>query len=140
MKTIDYDRLASSRPINTDAGLAYSGSGEHWEPKGRINEDVFDTPPKMARTLPRDATHLPDLRGVRTGRLTVVGWSTERKARWVCRCVCGGYVFRTTRSIRQQKHEVGDRCGRCEKTLTLQRRASDPRIAALAYDKGNPTP
>jgi hypothetical protein len=67
---------------------------------------------------------MPDLRGRKFGRFTVIGLFAHKKAKdkngdgrrtlWIVRM----YEARTTRSLRNPKNE-GDRCARCRKIAHL---------------------
>lgn len=68
-----------------------------------------------------------DLRGVRWGRLSVVGLldvsGTDRKGgRWVVRCDCGRFEVRKAKAIRERVEPIAA-CGRCEYVVRIKRRA-----------------
>jgi hypothetical protein len=66
-------------------------------------------PTSLDSDLPLAVKHIPDAAranpsfvdytGERFGRFTVSGLSANRKARWVCRCVCGRYSMRSSSAI-----------------------------------------
>ena len=56
------------------------------------------------------SAELTDLTGLRVGRLRVIGFSAERKARWVCRCDCGMYTLRKTPTIKKGTAAPCDQC------------------------------
>jgi hypothetical protein len=77
-----------------------------------------------------------DLRGTTQGHLTVVGLSDEKDGRWVCRCVCGHYVHRTAKSLRNSAN-ASDRCALCQHTAFLRHRSTMQQV----YDQpGNSFP
>ncbi|MFA4974651.1 MAG: hypothetical protein WC683_18755 [bacterium] len=104
-----FDRLSTSSPINRGAGVAVGARGVHYEPKLDNSRVTLDAPPRM-RPVPHDA---PDLIGLQFGRFRVVGLSAELNGRWVVRCVCGKYEFRTARAIRGEHAEL-DKCSYCQ--------------------------
>lgn len=58
--------------------------------------------PLAVKPIPDAARSNPsfvDYTGKRFGRFTVLGLSADRKARWVCRCVCGRYSMRSSSAI-----------------------------------------
>lgn len=69
-----------------------------------------DSPlPLPTMPVPNNGT-LPDLTGSRVGRLRVIGYSADRKARWVCRCDCGMYTLRKTPALRNGTSAPCDQC------------------------------
>jgi hypothetical protein len=55
-----------------------------------------------------------DLTGMRLGRMTVVGLSSEISARWIMRCDCGDYEPRKAKSIKNPNNS-NDCCVICRK-------------------------
>lgn len=105
-------------PINKTAALVVA-NGTHFEPKIKPNpHDERDVCPQI-----RAVTCSFDLTGLKCGWLTVIGLSEEKKDRWVCRCVCGKYVFRTAKSLRRVK-DIIDKCMHCNKLDYLRQRSS----------------
>ncbi|MFA5196041.1 MAG: hypothetical protein WC401_09625 [Bacteroidales bacterium] len=100
------------KPINKTAALVI-GKGTHFNPKIKFNcHDERDTCPNVWEKLP--TKNGLNLTGLKTGWLTVVGLSEEKKNRWVCRCVCGRYVFRYAKALRNSKNK-NDKCITCNK-------------------------
>lgn len=59
-----------------------------------------------------------ELVGIKVGKLTVLGLSTERNSSWVVKCDCGKYTFRTARTIRKRNSDSAcDDCDRQNKYL-----------------------
>jgi hypothetical protein len=89
------------RPIN---GLAARVVGEGVSFEYRIKDGSVNSPlPLPVRPLTEFELIHPgaqDLSGSRSGRLVIVGLSSEAKGRWVCRCCCGIYVLRTAKAIK----------------------------------------
>lgn len=121
LRTVDYDRLASSAPLNKAAAADYSATGEAFEPK--TIEWRWDTPPPM-RPIPPDA---PSLLGLRVGRLRVVGLldaepkrremglsKPAKGARWVVRCDCGAYEARKSKTLTDPKNIPRLMCSHCD--------------------------
>lgn len=96
MKTVDYDALASSAPINKDAAVARDGRGESYSLKVDENQRRSRTP-IPTRPIPKYIQE--DLTGREFGRLKVMGLAVKtdgKNARdvWAVRCVCGTYETR----------------------------------------------
>ena len=69
---------------------------------------------------------MPDLTDRFVNGLYVMGVRVDQPARWVCRCLCGGYVFRLTRSL---TGETAERCDGC-KAAARRAKLSEMRNAA----------
>lgn len=96
-------------PANATAARVVA-RGESFE--YRAHEGCTDSPlPLQTMPLPVDAVpQLPDLTGLRVGRLRVIGFSANRNARWVCRCDCGMYTLRKTSALRRGTAAPCDQC------------------------------
>ena len=94
-------REGHAKPVNRTAALVVS-RGESFDfitCDGQVNSSL----PLPTRCINFDeirSRDFKDLSGVKFGRLDVVGISSEVKARWVCRCICGMYVLRTSSAIK----------------------------------------
>jgi hypothetical protein len=135
MKTMDFDRIASSAPINRDAAVAFGGSGEHYQPKPGSLEPIWDVPPKL-KAPPADA---PQLVGLRKGNLTVLGmWADNPLSghigKWVVRCVCGNYTIRKSRALRNPEN-IDDMCSHCDHVRRLRETSSDKRIMQIRAER-----
>lgn len=115
----------TDRPVDALAARVVA-PGIHWDPKKKIIQRHWDAPPSM-RPIPRG---VPNLVGVKFGRLTVVGLFTEAAsngtgakgiALWVVRCSCGSYETRRGKSVRNPNNSV-DACDKCRHLLHLQDR------------------
>ena len=76
-----------------------------------------------------------DLTGRRFGRLEVIGAAVKAPGSkapglWVCRCVCGNFVQRRARAVRNPTNS-SDGCERCRQMDFLQRQAE---FEALGYN------
>lgn len=124
------ERIVASVPLNQTAAKVTSG-GEHYEPVVEFSaHEHFDAPPPIQpmHKLPGTAQGIV---GRKCGRLTVIGLAvsqaaegkTRRKhnARWVVRCVCGDYEFRTVKAIRNPRN-TSDRCQRCHHIERVKKR------------------
>jgi len=108
-------------PINKIAARVVSG-GTHFEPTIRPScHDEREVCPEIRLRWPTQNTF--DITGLKSGWLTVIGLSAEKTDRWVCRCVCGRYVFRTAKSLRRIKSAV-DKCIHCDKLDYLKQKSS----------------
>ena len=114
MKTIDYDALAASAPLNADAAQAYGMTGEH-DLGYTIPDHVrhWDAPPRIL-PVPSDTT---DRTGRKFGRFTVIGYLGHHKkkgSRWLVKCLCGLYEMRGRKAVDNPENE-GDGCLRCRR-------------------------
>ena len=85
---------------------------------------MSETQPAIHEGLPPNSDlSLVDLTGKTIGRFKVIGYSTDRP-RWVLRCSCGMYTFRSNKALRRvitgQIIDGGDRCAVCCKLLRLK--------------------
>lgn len=122
MKTVDFDRLASSAPLNADAAKAVSMRGEA-DLSLRL-EDQFQHWECPQKTWPVPLGQ-QDYTGLKMGRLTVIGYYGAHWKKgyslWLVRCVCGRYELRKGRNIRQPKPSTVHECRRCNKMAQLRR-------------------
>lgn len=110
MKTVNYDALAASAPLNMTAAVVRDGGGEHWEAHVSDHE-VWTDIPLPTQPVPENAE---DLSGRTFGRLRVVGYfgsHHKAAAQWVVRCSCGGYGVRRSRAIRAAREDAC--CAKC---------------------------
>jgi hypothetical protein len=100
-------------PINRVAAKVI-GKGISWDPTVCQGEPVFDVQPltRPPTHAERGAQGFVDLTGARSGDLVAIGISRGKEKRWVCRCDCALYVFRTSKSIKANKTGK-DSCPRC---------------------------
>ena len=110
------EELAGRAPVNKQAGMLFA-KGEHYEPTlGNYNFIYKDIPPMKeipAHTLPDPG--FINLTGRKIGRLTVIGMSIK-PSRWVCRCLCGNYIIRQSKTLRKPESELhgsGLMCDEC---------------------------
>lgn len=104
-----------------------TSEGERYVPDKKLTAVHSDAPLPMRPVPPTRR----DLRDMAFGWLTVIGLAVARKAQrrnggtlWVCRCVCGRYVHRTEKAIRNPRNDV-DSCDMCKHTRFLRRTASE---------------
>jgi hypothetical protein len=119
----DFERIAASAPINATAARQLS-PGEAYTPAVTIRDYWQDMPPlKTAAQLNQSARRNPmwrDFTGMTFGRLTVLGVMVKDgngPASWVCRCKCGGFCSRTSKSLKVAErggNSFVDRCGMCD--------------------------
>lgn len=110
----------NNTPINKQASCVLA-RGESFSFKNNepLREES-DTPlPITWGKIPHSYSFI-NLTGRKVGRLTVIGWNHE-KSRWVCRCACGTYLYRTSKAIKNDKNKV-DACFQCIKLIDLKRR------------------
>lgn len=114
------------RPINKTAGLVIS-SGTHFVPKLQPNATTQDLPYKISKD-PIFSKPEHNLTGKVYGRLSVIGLYEEpgrkKKARYVCKCVCGRYELRLGNKLRAGMTNDYLMCEECQITERLRKRAS----------------
>lgn len=108
------DDLHARVPVDFIAARIFS-KGTDFVTKKNIQGEESDTPIQTRPITKEFLNNLDfsDLTGVKFGRLKVVGLHHSKTGRWVCRCVCGKYVVRKSRSIKNPEN-YGDRCGECQ--------------------------
>lgn len=120
MKTTDFDRIASSAPLNTDAAKTYgmTGTGDlEYHTRARQH---WDAPPKTM-PVPKGTE---DRTGTKFGKFRVVGLLGSKNAKgslWLVRCLCGQYESRRSRSIGREVN-ANDCCTRCRRIETAKRK------------------
>lgn len=121
--------IATGRPIDRTAALVLNRGPKGLESAKRITQVVSPTALRWCGlTSEHRRTGVPDLTGMTVGNLTVMGlWADRPKATngllWVCRCVCGWYVTRKARAIRNPANHL-DCCERCRQVLYLKRQSA----------------
>lgn len=119
-----WDAVLASAPLNATAG-AVTSKGYEYKPAVVVTETRWDGPPSMVRHVVDDLH--PDLTGRVVGRLTVIGklaWRPNGDTMWVCRCACGIYVGRRSKSLKAGK---GGQCNECNHTAHLRWLSSNNR-------------
>ena len=123
-KTSTFERIAASVPVNAQAARQI-GHGEVWEPAVKIH-DYSRSCPKL-RKIDCSGKDFVDFTGENVGRLTVIGLrrdaGSDGKARWVCRCTCGGYCTRSSRSMKiglRGGNSFIAMCGLCSYQIQLR--------------------
>ncbi len=119
-------RILASVPVNATAARVIGSSGAEIPfvaEASRGDTRHFLVPPPIVPTeelRTRQARETAQkLIGQRFGRFTVLGYAADqpennkRKARWVVRCDCGSYEYRTAKAISNPANNVVDRCLVC---------------------------
>lgn len=105
-------KLGNEIPVDATAARVISGGASF---EFRANETDQDSELPLPITAPTKAQLLnpsfKDFTSIRLGRLVVIGISADRKARWVCKCVCGCYVLRSTAAIKAAAPDAA--CTQC---------------------------
>ena len=135
MRTTDFDRIATSAPLDRAASVVRDGSGEGVsQRKEAFNAVESDVP------LPMKPFHGPDvnLTGRVVGRLTVRGVYAINdgagKRRWACRCACSNWVVRQTKALKNPAN-VDDGCRDCRHVDFLRRRSSQMHAGLFRKDE-----
>lgn len=130
--TDHYERVMASAPVNSQAAKQL-GKGVDWTPEVALQDWHENCPPLQA--LDRGTFNNPefiDFTGEEFGRLRVIGLmkkgddgkTSRNPSSWVCRCKCGGYCTRKSKSLRRaaagNSNSFVDRCGRCEYQRALR--------------------
>lgn len=132
MRTVNYDALAASAPINADAALARDGGGNHWTANISATVPRWDTCPALKTLADLPAISQDTARGLfgrRVGRFTVIGiWvgsNPKKNATWVCRCDCGYFEGRKAKAL-LAAHNPDMACTECERVQALRRISNMP--------------
>ncbi len=123
MKAVKLIDIVSKKPVNKTAALVVGSSKERHLNHKSPNAYESETPYKTMDRLPfHSRKTLKDLTGIKTGRLTVLGYSSEYKRRWVVRCDCGRYCLRKNKPLTEKRTgKVELMCSGCEKTFNMRR-------------------
>ena len=104
------------KPVDRVAGRMSFGESDGWAPKMKEQAHIqtWDAPPKPEKDRPESAV---DYTKARRGFMTAMYWyeSGKRGSKWICRCDCGKYEFRTPKKW-LEKNDVPDSCLVCQAT------------------------
>lgn len=120
-----------SRPVDRVAASVIS-RGFQYDPDKKVANLDSDLPIpfRSPNALELKTKSFVDLTGLKFGFFSVIGiyqgGSTKRGMRWVCRCVCGRYAVRVTKSLRNPANQQ-DSCEMCRHSAHLKRKASQQR-------------
>lgn len=128
MRGMDFDRIASSAPLDKTAATV-TGAGEAFVPRIQIQDYLADMPP--IKPITRDQRVNPefvDFTGVVIGRVTVIGIQAKSSkgngAFWILRCKCGAYCKRSAKSLKAATAGSPDFVSMCGMCAYNQRLAS----------------
>lgn len=113
MRTSDWSAIAASSPINADAARAYVYAYGGEEPL-LLERAVRDIPAEKSKD-----PGFRNLIGVKAGYLRVIAYAGTRRqngARWIVRCLCGRYEFRSSKAIKAilaNALGTGKKCREC---------------------------
>lgn len=120
--------IAARRPLDKTAGLVVSSPSRlyQWEPNVKPKEEISDVPfpTKQITKSMRSGSEFIDLTGKQIARLTIIGLADEtngRYGRWVCRCSCGLYVYRTSAALKKLQ-DPDMCCCRCDLVKNLKKK------------------
>lgn len=119
---MDFDRIITSTPVNSTAARQ-TGPGEAWEPRVTL-QDYYTQMPRLVKVSAkmRQDPGFTDFTGQAFGRLTVLGLMEKdvpqgAPSSWVCRCKCGYFCTRKTKSLKvaaRGGNSFVPMCGRCK--------------------------
>ena len=122
---MDWNRLVSSTPVNALAARQ-TARGQAWDPSVKITDWLENKPlmhPESIIAPLRADGNFVDFTGVEFGRLVVLGLMNRDAdnagnypGKWVCRCRCGYFCTRSSKSLKvaaRGGNTFVDRCGRC---------------------------
>lgn len=101
-------------PVNRVAARVVM-RGQHWTPSCSGNNEIQSRNPLQVIEPP---PLREDLRGREFGALRVIGFWANRH--WVCRCICGTYVVRRDKAVKNPKNDI-DACRECRELRFLKR-------------------
>ena len=135
------EEIAKRNPVDRTAARVTS-QGPKWVESSAKNDRYFSPVPHPTRPL---AWNQQNLAGRTIGTLTVIGlaaWkaanakaTASQRTRWVCRCLCGWYVIRSTKAIKNPNN-AEDACDRCRHLAQLKYQQS--RIESGEYTPKRP--
>lgn len=100
--------------------------GTHFVPNRQPAEQISDVPLPMRKPTRGELMNpesFQNLAGHSFDQLTVIGLAAGKinPSRWVCRCTCGRYVYRTARTL---KRKSSSHCDHCEYHRKLRDRST----------------
>lgn len=125
MRTMDFDAVAASAPLDATAAAVRDGSGDVWEAKSATGALHFKAPPKPRGSMP---SNMANLTGHVFDRITVIRFhemTGAGRAMWLVRCVCGDYEIRRAESLRKSEGKPAC-CGLCLRLDLLRARTARP--------------
>lgn len=115
----DFSKIITSAPVNSQAAKQM-GKGVDFNPLKKM-EGTYHNMPKM-RSVDSAMLKQPDFidfTGNRFGKLKILGLldtASSTKASWVCRCDCGMYTNRKSKSLKvamRGGNSFVDTCDQC---------------------------
>lgn len=104
-------------PINSVTARVIAPGYQYVPTNNRVDGETESPPPTW---VPPNMRREHNLAGRRFGRgMTVLGLSIKG-ARWVVRCACGIYVFRSAKAIKNENNDA-DCCSDCRHQVYLKR-------------------
>ncbi|HHZ96534.1 MAG TPA: hypothetical protein EYN67_13510 [Flavobacteriales bacterium] len=104
-------------PINKTAALVVS-KGYSYETKTIHSPTLFSENGLKTKSAP---VNTKDLIGVKFGRFVVIGFSADRKSKWVVRCSCGNYEVRSAKCVNAGR--LDQMCIKCYSSLQAIKKA-----------------
>lgn len=125
-----WDAILASSPLNATAGKVTGKGPRGNELQQKLSPEYsWEAPPPLKSVKPYLIDpNFVDYTGKSNGRLTVIGLALDshdpggkKGSLWVCRCVCGRYVGRRGKSLRNER---ATGCNACSYTDHLRYHAS----------------
>lgn len=130
-----FERLAGSLPVD---GVARRVTSPGYRHTPHLEDQGYDSEMPLPM-IPFPGLPDRDLVGQRVGRLTVIGYSSEVRDRWVLRCCCGKYTLRRRRSITLRGDANVIACTECRHHMKLRSRERS-KIAGKEFSHTSDTP
>ena len=117
---MDPKDIAGRKPVNKTAALVVSnGFSYQFNTNPLVPESEVPHPLREITETQTKSKGFADLTGLVQGRITVLGLSEKRRM-WACRCSCGVYVLRSSKSLKKNKTHP-DMCNQCDTLLERRR-------------------
>jgi hypothetical protein len=105
-------------PVNaTAARVVAKGEGFDFKQDSNVICSPLPLPIEPVPYVLRNNPLFVDFTGVKIGRLTVIGVSSEKAGkhvRWVCKCICGNYCYRRTKTLKVPTDQLIQACQQCQ--------------------------
>lgn len=115
-------QAGNERPINgTAARVMARGESFEFTENEYISDSCMPLPTREITPEMLLNSSFTDLTGKVFGRFTVIGLSISRDSKWVCRCVCGTYILRKVKGLKDGG-AANSPCNQCYRLAVLKKR------------------